>query len=333
MEIGFFGVEPWQQKVFKKIFLNDKLYFSKHKLTSAEAKKYSSLEVLSIFVHSKIDEKILEKLPRLKYIATRSAGFDHIDLEACKKRGIKVSNVPAYDVNTVAEQAFALMVCMSRKIVDSVERVRTKSYDLNGLKGFDLNGKTLGVVGTGNTGRYMVKIGRGLGMKVIAFDIVPDNKFAKETGMKYVTMEKLFSSSDIVSLHVPYNKHTYHLVNKKIFSLMKKGSYLINTSRGAVVDTLAMYQALKSGQLAGTGLDVLEEESALIELFHRKKGEHWKEADKKVLTVNLALIKMKNVFITPHNAFNTTEAINRILDATVKNIKGFKNKRSVNLVF
>ncbi len=332
MKIGFFEIEPWQKALFRNAFPKDQLYFSEEKLNSRDAAKYRHLEAVSVFIYSRISEKVLEKMPHLKFIATRSTGFDHIDLEACKKRGIKVGNVPAYGENTVAEHAFALMVSLSRKIVDCVERTRNGKFSLAGLRGFDLRGKTLGVVGTGNIGKVMTCIGRGLGMDIVGYDIIKDQKFARQTGMKYVSLEKLFQISDIVSIHVPYNRHTHHLINKKLFSQVKKGSYFINTARGGVVDTFALLQSLKSEKLAGAGLDVLEEEDAMVEEAAGKKGEHWKCADKKIIAANHQLMKMRNVFITPHNAFNTKEAIMRILGTTIDNIKGFKRKKCLNLV-
>ncbi len=331
MKIGFFEIEPWEKKLLKKAFPKDTLLFTDQKITSANSKKFKDLDVISTFIQSKLDPEALKHLPNLKFIATRSTGFDHLDLEHSTQKGIKISNVPTYGENTVAELAFALILGLSRKLITSVEKTRKKKFDNEGLRGVDLCRKTLGVVGTGNIGKYAVRMGKGFSMNVVAFDVVKDKKFAKKIGFTYVNLKKLFQVSDVITLHVPYNKHTHHLVNRKMFSLMKKGSYLVNTSRGGVIDTLAMVQALKSGKLAGVGLDVLEEERALIEQA-TTKGEHWKKANKKILKANQELLKMNNVFITPHNGFNTTEAIMRILNTTIDNINGFKKKKLVNVV-
>lgn len=332
MKMAFFETEPWQKGLLKKAFPKDKLFFSEKKLTSRCAKKYKGAEVLSVFIYSKINQTVLDQFPKLKLITTMSTGFDHIDLQTCKERGIYVCNVPTYGANTVAEHAFALLIGISRKIIKAVRRVKEGSYDRTGLRGIDLKGKTLGVVGTGNIGKFAVKIGKGYGMNIIAFDVFKDQKFAKKMDFKYVSLEKLFKLSDIITLHVPYNKHTHHLINYQLLSKLKDDSYLINTSRGGILDTLALLRVLKSGKLLGVGLDVQEEESALMEESNGKKGEHWKKANKKIIAANHVLMKMNNVLITPHNAYNTDEALMRILNTTIENIKGYKKKKFVNLV-
>ncbi|MBU0457408.1 MAG: hydroxyacid dehydrogenase [Nanoarchaeota archaeon] len=332
MKIGFFDIEPWEKEFLKKAFPNDKLFFSTGGLNIKNALKYKDLEVVSVFIYSFVNEDLLQKLPKLKLISTRSTGFNHIDLEACKKRRIKVCNVPVYGENTVAEYAFSLILALSRKIVSCVNRVKEGSFDITNLRGFDLQGKTLGVVGCGNIGKHVIRIAKCFEMKIVVFDLYKDFKFAKEMGFEYVSLEKLFKESDIVTLHLPYNKHTHHLVNKKTLSLMKKGSYIINTSRGGIIDTDALVEALKSGKLAGAGLDVLEEETALIEEVQLAKKEHWEKAEKMIIAEDHVLLKMENVIVTPHNAFNTNEALMRILDTTIESIKNFKKKRYINLV-
>ncbi len=332
VKIAFFEVEPWESIFLKKAFPKDLLSFSTGKLTLQNVTKCKDAEILSVCIHSKVSEEILSRLPSLKLIATMSTGFDHIDLEACRKRSITVCNVPAYGENTVAEHTFALILGLSRKLVDAVERTKSGSFDLTGLRGFDLQGKTLGVVGCGKIGRQVVRIARGFEMKVLVYDVIKDHKLAQKLGFKYVNLEQLFKSSDIVTLHVPYNQHTHHLVNRKLFSLMKKGACIINTARGAVMDTAALIEALDAGKIAGAGLDVLEGEDALIEEIQLVKKEHLKKAERKILAEDYALLKRKNVIITPHNAFNTEEALRRILEVTIKNITGFKNKKYVNLV-
>jgi len=325
MKISFFGVEETQKKFFKKAFPKDKLYFCSDKLCVKNVTKFKNVDSISIFVNSPVTEDVINKLPNLKLITTRSTGFDHVDLNAAQKRKITVCNVPAYGENTVAEHAFALISCLSRRIPEALERSK-KSFSPVGLRGFDLKDKTLGVVGTGNIGKNAIMFGKGFGMKVLAFDIFKDQKFAKKVGFKYVTLEKLLKESDIVTLHVPLNKHTFHLIDRKRISLMKKGSVLINTSRGPVVDTFALLSALKSGKLSGAGLDVLEEEA---KLFKKVKVS---QKTKRILKANLELIKMPNVLVTPHNAFNTKEAVMRIMETTVKNINGFKRGRKINVV-
>ena len=332
MKICFFEIEPWEKDILKKSFPKDKLYFSKKRLTLRKANKYKDLDALTVFVHSEIDKSILDKLPRLKFIATMSTGFDHIDVEECKKRNIIVCNVPTYGENTVAEHTFTLILALSRKIVDCVNRTKIGSFNLDGLRGFDLMGKTIGVVGGGNIGKHVIRMALGFEMKVLVFDLYQDKKLAKKMGFKYVSMDKLLKVSDIVTIHVPYNKHTHHLMNKSNLSLMKKNSLLINTSRGGVVDTKALVKALKKKQIAGAGLDVLEDECDIIEETQLLKKEFGGRCDLHKIVEGHPLLKMDNVIVTPHNAFNTNEALMRILETTVKNIKGFKKGRKVNLV-
>lgn len=332
MKIGFFELEAWEKEPLSAAFPNGQLEFSNNKLNFKNVEKYKDLEAISIFIYSQINEKVLSKMPKLKLITTRSTGFDHIDLGACKKRKIVVCNVPTYGENTVAEHTFALILALSRKIIDCVERTKKGSFDLTGLRGFDLKGKTIGVVGGGNIGKHVIKIAKGFGMNVIVFDVFQDPKLAKELGFNYAIMDDLLKNSDIVTLHVPYNSHTNHLINKASFEKMKKRAYLINTSRGGIVETDALVKALKSKKLAGAGLDVLEEECDLIEERQLVSKDFPQKCDLKTLVENHVLLGMPNVIITPHNAFNTNEAMMRILQVTIDNINGFKNNKLVNLV-
>ncbi|MBT4805137.1 hydroxyacid dehydrogenase [Candidatus Woesearchaeota archaeon] len=332
LKIGLFELEPWEEKVIKTAFPKDKLFFSKKKLTLQSAKKHHNLEAMAVFVHSEINKEILKKLPKLKYITTMSTGFDHIDVAACKERKVSVSNVPVYGENTVAEHAFALILALSRKIVDCVERTKRGSFELKGLRGFDLKNKTIGIIGGGNIGQHVIRMAKGFEMKVLVFDLNKDKNLAKKMGFQYTSMDKLLKESDVVSLHVPYNKHTHHLINKNKLSLMKKNAILINTSRGGIIDTDALVTALKRKKIAGAGLDVLEEECEMIEDIQLLKKEFVKKCDLKIIVENHILLDMPNVIITPHNAFNTNEALMRILETTVKNIRGYKSGRKINLV-
>lgn len=332
MKIGFFELETWEKKELLKEFPKDELFFSNSKINCKNATKYSNLEAISVFIYSKIDAKVLDCMPKLKFITTRSTGFNHIDLDECKRRKITVCNVPSYGENTVAEHAFALILTLSRKMFDSIERTKHTSFKLDNLRGFDLQGKTLGIVGCGKIGQHLARMAKGFEMKVFVFDLHKNEKLAKELGFKYVTMNNLLKNSDVVSLHVPLNKHTNHLISKEQFKLMKSNSILINTSRGGVIDTDALVWALKTKQIAGVGLDVLEEECDLIEETQLLTKKHKKSCNMKVLLENHMLLNLPNVIVTPHNAFNTHEALQRILDTTVKNLKGYKKGRKVNVV-
>ncbi|MBI2661898.1 hydroxyacid dehydrogenase [Candidatus Woesearchaeota archaeon] len=330
MNIGFFNVELWEREYLKKAFPKDTLFFHLGDITLGNVNTVSIIDVLSVFVHTKVPKKILDKLPRLKLIATRSTGFDHIDLEECRKRNIVVSNVPTYGENTVAEHTFALLLSLSRRIVDCVERTRKGSFSYMGLRGFDLKGKTIGIIGGGNIGQHVVRIAKGFEMNTLVFDVVKNKKLEKKLGFRYVSMGSLLKNSDIITLHVPYNKHTHHLINTAAFAKMKKGAILLNTSRGAVVDTEALVKVLRVGKLGGAGLDVLEGEDALNEelsLLRKGNQEEWK-----LLLEDHLLLEMPTVLITPHNAFNTKEALMRILNVTIDNINAFKKGKKVNVV-
>jgi len=332
MKIAFFNIEPWEREVLKKQFSSDTLLFFPEGITSSFMKQCKDVDVLSAFVHTPLTAEVLKGFSSLKMIASRGTGYDHIDLEYCQSKGIVVCNVPTYGENTVAEHAFALMLGLSHRIVESVERTRGGSFLYLGLRGFDLKGKTLGVVGGGNIGQHVVRIAKGFEMNVLVYDVKRDGVLARKLGFKYVSLEKLLMLSDIVTLHVPYNKYTHHLLNKKTIGLMKKGAYLINTSRGAVVETDALVRALKSKRLAGAGLDVLEEEDELNRDLKLANKKNVSVEELKILLEDHALLEMSNVLITPHNAFNTQEALGRILDVTIANIVGFKRGKVKNEV-
>jgi D-lactate dehydrogenase len=327
MKIAFFAIEPWEKEILEKKFSKDKLFFSRKKLNKSDLGKIANFESLCVFVNSNIDKQILDKLPKLKYIATLSTGYNHIDLNECMKRNIQVSNVPFYGENTVAEHAFALILGLSRKLVENVNLVKSKKVKFGGLRGFDLKDKTLGVVGGGHIGQNVVKIAKGFGMKVLVFDINKNEKLAKQLGFKYKKLDYLLKHSDIVSLHVPYNKHTHHLLNKHRLNLMHAESYLINTSRGAVIDTQALLQALKNKKIKGAGLDVLENEQSVFTFKTNVKGDFYN-----IYKIDKELLKLSNVIITPHSAFNTQEALQRIINTTIDNVNGFKKGKIKNEV-
>ncbi len=333
MKISFFETERWEERYIKEKLKGCKLEFFKSKLSLRTAKKAADAEIISTFIYSRLNEKIIASLPRLKYIATRSTGFDHIDLNACQKKGILVSNVPNYGENTVAEHTFALILSLSRKICLSNERIKKGIFSPKGLTGFDLKGKTIGIVGVGSIGKCVVKIAKGFGMKVLAYDIKENKALAKKLGFNYVPFEKLLSASDIVSLHVPYNKQTHHLINKRVLKMFKKGAILINTARGGVCETAALLEGIRNGTFSALGLDVLEEECFIKEEREILTASFIKKScDPKTALVNHILMDEPNVLITPHNAFNSKEALERILKVTLSNIKNFMRGRHVNSV-
>jgi D-lactate dehydrogenase len=308
--------------------------FSEEKLTAENAGEFKDYEVVSIFIGSQLSQQTLNQLSNLKFIATRSTGFDHIDLNYCKENDILISSVPNYGDHTVAEYTFALLLCLIRKVYNAYHRVReTGSFSLEGLQGEELFNKTLGIIGTGKIGREVIKIAKGFSMRVIAYDKYPQEELAKELGFEYVNLEDLLAQSDVVSLHVPYTKETHHLINKDNIFKIKPGVYIINTARGGIIETDALYQALKKNHLAGAALDVLEEEGDLKE-EQRMLAERQDITTEKLKTLlaNHIFIDLDNVIISPHNAFNTKEALENILITTMENINGYLKNELKNLI-
>ncbi|MDP3940848.1 MAG: hydroxyacid dehydrogenase [bacterium] len=320
MKIAFFDVEEWEKVYFQDHLTDHSLYFCNTSLTKDNLREAQGAEVLSTMVFSQLTKELLSQLPDISLITTRSTGFDHIDLEYCREKKITVCNVPEYGANTVAEHTFALILALSRKIIPSAERTRQGNFSLDGLRGFDLYGKTFGVVGLGHIGKAAVRIAKGFGMNVIVFSRSPDAHLADELAVRFVDLPTLLSESDVISLHVPLTRETRHLINKENILHCKKGSILINTARGGVVDTEAVLLGLEKGILAGAGLDVLEEECFIKEETQLLTDEFLKECDIKTQLLNHVLLKKKNVIITPHNAFNSAEALGRILSVTLQNI-------------
>jgi len=331
MKIAFFEIKGWEKPQLKKELKNYTLEFYQEPLNSINVNKIRDFEIVSIFIYSKMDKKVLEKLPQLKLITTRSTGFDHIDLEVCYKEKITVCNVPFYGENTVAEHTFALILSLSRNIHKSYVRTLRNDFSIEGLKGFDLKGKTLGVIGTGHIGACVIKIAKGFDMNILAFDVIKNKKLAKELDFQYVNFDQLLQGSDIITLHLPYNKNTHHLINKQTIKKIKKGAILINTSRGKIVDTEALIWALEQGVLSGLGLDVLEGEKLIKEekelLYEKKNLEVLAE-----LVKGHILLNKDNVVFTPHIAFYSEEALIRIIETTTENIKKYLLNKPQNIV-
>lgn len=333
MKIAFFEVEGWEEPLARAAFPDAELSFSTSKIDELTLPETNDAEVISIFVNSRLTENVLAQFPKLKFITTRSTGFDHIDLAACAKRGIGVAYVPGYGDNTVAEFAFGLILNLTRKMYRAIDQVKEmESFNLNDLRGIDLKGKTIGIIGTGRIGKEMVKIAKGFGMNVAAYDPFPNEAYAKEMDYRYLPLEELLKIADIVSIHTPYTKETHHLINRENIRLVKKGAYLVNTARGGIVETDALVGALMDGTLAGAGVDVLEEEGPTKDemQFLRSGATHAEEL--RIILENHVLMKMPNVLITPHNAFNSQEALERIFNTTAENIKGFVSGKPNNLV-
>lgn len=330
-KVAFFEVENWEKEYLKNKLPNLELLFFKEILEEKFLESIKDCSIISPFIYSQISKNFLIKLPQLKLITTRSTGFDHIDLVACQKQGITVCNVPYYGENTVAEHTFALILALSRKIIPSVMRAKKGDFSLEGLRGFDLKEKTLGVIGTGHIGIHVMRIAQGFAMKVIAYDIFPDQKLAEKLDFEYVLLPELLKNSDIITLHTPYNKETHHLINQGNIKQLKKGVIIINTARGGLIETTALAKAVESGIVSAAGLDVLEEE-LLIKEESQLLSQYFPKNSLMVALENRILLDNENVIITPHNAFNSQEALERILSTTVENIKACLAKAPINLV-
>jgi D-lactate dehydrogenase len=332
MKIAFFETKDWEKEYISSKLNNNELLFFSEPLTAENTSIIKDVDIISPFIYSKIDSDVINSDPNVKFIATRSTGFDHIDVKIANEKGVAVSNVPFYGENTVAEHTFALILTLSRKIFQSVEKVKRGDFSLDGLVGFDLKGKTIGIIGLGHIGQHVARMAHGFEMNILAYDLKQDKKLAKQFGIKYGTIEEVLKNSDIITLHCPYNESTKHLINLDNISSIKRGAYLINTARGGLIDTTALVKALNAGILAGAGLDVMEEECFIKEEAELLGANLPKSCDVQTMLENHSLLLKENVVITPHNAFNSKEALERILDTTIENINAFINKKPINLV-
>lgn len=331
MKIALFEVPLNQRKSFDilKQYQGLEIEFVEDPLNEKNIDDFLETEILSTFIRSRLDEKVLSKLVNLKFIATRSTGFDHIDCKFCKKQGILVSNVPNYAGNTVAEYIFGLILIISRKMHDTLSRTRNNNFSREGLGGFDLNGKTIGIIGLGSIGKNTARIAKGFEMRVIAYDIIKNSNLARDIGFEYKPFEDVLKESDIISLNVPATSATEKMIGEKEFSLMKDGVILINTARGNIIDNKFLIIALNQGKVAAVGLDVLPKE----ELFYKELQNPSSGVDKiETILENQVLFKMPNVYITPHNAFNTKEALDRIIEITNANIISFLKGDPINTI-
>ena len=320
MNIAFFSTKKYDQDFFDSTNtdFNHQLTFFETGLNEHTASLTKDFNAVCVFVNDDLNAATINKLAKngIQLIALRCAGFNNVDLKAAAEKNIKVVRVPAYSPQAVAEHAVALILTLNRKTHKAYNRVRENNFSLEKLTGFNLYGKTVGVIGTGIIGQCFAKIMLGFGCKVLAYDIKP-NEELKSSGVEYVELEKLLKASDIISLHCPLNEHTHHLIDGNAFEKMKDGAMLINTGRGALIDTSAVVEALKSEKLGYLGIDVYEQESGL---FFNDLSE----------TVNkdddfLRLMSFPNVLITGHQGFFTKEALEQIAQVTLQNLTDFEN--------
>jgi D-lactate dehydrogenase len=316
MKIAFYDTKSYDKTVFEKspAFPDFEWLFHEFRLDATTAATANGADAVCVFVNDRVDRACLEILAeqQVKLVALRCAGFNSVDLKAAKELGLSVVRVPSYSPHAVAEHALALLLTLNRKIHRAHNRVREHNFSLNGLVGFDVYGKTVGIIGTGKIGRIAAQIFRGFETRVLANDSFPSEEWAKEHNVEYTDLPTLLSQSDIISLHVPLMPETHHLLNQESISLMKSGSYLINTSRGKLIDTTAVISALKSGKLGGVALDVYEEEEGIFFEDH---------SDSVLLDDELSrLLTFPNVLITSHQAFLTQEALEEITRVTIGNL-------------
>lgn len=309
MKIVRFSSFKDTETLFTNALAGHEVVFIAEPLSLATVSPAQGAEVISVFVDCDVSKPVIDAVSSVRLIVAESTGVDHIDMAYAKERGIQVASVPGYGTTSVAEFTFGLMLDLSRHIYHASEQVReVGTFDVKAFQGFDLQGKTLGVVGTGRIGTHVAEIAKGFGMKVLACDAHPDQARAAAAGFTFVELPELVSKADIISLHVPYIPETHHLINADMFARMKQGVILINTARGEVVDTMALVAALKSGKVAGAGLDVLEGERELHregDLITARVGE---DHDLRPLIGDHMLMDMPNVIVTPHIAFHSKEA-------------------------
>ena len=317
--IALFDTKPYTERAFQET--NDgqfELKFFQPRLTQDTASLAEGFTAVCAFVNDDLSEPVIAELARrdVRLIAMRCAGYNNVDLDAAAKHGLDVARVPAYSPNAVAEHAVGLMLSLNRHIHRAHDRVRQGNFSLEGLVGFDMKGKTVGVLGTGKIGQTISEILLGFGCRVLAYDKYPDEQFGRREGVSYVDLDDLLGKSDIITLHVPLVEGTYHIIDAEAIDKMKPGVMLINTGRGALIDTAALIDGLKSQQIGSAGLDVYEEEN---EYF-------FEDRSLEVITDDLLarLMTFNNVLITSHQGFLTREALGNIAQTTLDNVAEFQ---------
>lgn len=323
--IAFFGTKPYDEKSFNKV--NEKFgfeikYFKGH-LNKNNIVLTQGVDAVCIFVNDIADAGVLKVMADngVKLLALRAAGYNNVDLAAAEANNIKIVRVPAYSPYAVAEYTVALMLSLNRKIPRATYRTRDGNFSLHGLMGFDMHGKTVGIIGTGKIAKILIQILKGFGMNILAYDVYPDYNFAREYQVVYTSLDELYHNSDIISLHCPLTDATKYLINDYSISKMKDGVMIINTGRGQLIHTNALIEGLKNKKVGYAGLDVYEEES---EYFYEDKS------DKIIDDDTLArLLSFPNVIVTSHQAFFTQEAMRNIATTTLQNIKDFKDGKAL----
>jgi D-lactate dehydrogenase len=323
--IAVFDTKPYDRDYLTRASGADKLDIRFHEFRLKDETVFAAdgAQAVCVFVNDVVNREVLERLANsgIRLVALRCAGFNNVDLDAAKEKGVTVTRVPSYSPHAVAEHTIALILALNRKIHRAFNRVRELNFSLSGLVGFDLCGKTAGILGTGKTGRIVAEILHGFRMRVLAFDPYPNREWAAQNGIEYVEMSTLARESDIITLHAPLTPQTDRIVNEDTLALTKSGVMLINVSRGRLVHTKALIKALKSGHVSGVALDVYEEEEGIF--FEDLSGEVLQDDE-------LArLLTFHNVLVTAHQAFLTREALSEIARITVENVRRFVSKEAL----
>jgi D-lactate dehydrogenase len=330
MKVAFFDLEGWEAPIYKQKFAGTMISAIEHggetaMLDAENIRGVKEAEVLSVSF-SRVDRGVIDSLPGLKLVGTRSTGYDNVDVEYAKKKGIAVANVPTYGEETVAEYTFALILTLARKLSQTFLRTLFGYFSQKELRGMDLAGKTLGVVGTGRIASRVVKMAHAFEMKILCYDLYTKPELVDKYGAKYVPLEELLRNADVVTIHVPYTKDTHHLINPDTIKLLKPGALLVNAARGPIVDVSAVLAAVKDGRLGGVALDTFEGEQVWIKqeemLLTKDELLPPAEAFKKALE-SFYLLRFRNVVLTPHNAYNSREAVERILNTNLDCIVAF----------
>lgn len=322
MKITIFDTHKFEKPFLEKHLHHHQVSFVDVKLNLSTVALAKDSEAVVVFIHDTVSQPVLEALKQtgIKFLITRSAGFNHIDLETAKRLEIRVANVPNYSPYAVAEHAMALILALNRKIIRSHHRIMDLNFSLNGLVGFDLHGKTGGVMGLGKIGKVMAKILNGFGCRGLGYDINPNIILEKESLITFTTLDDIYKQSDIITLHIPLNSETRYLIKKETLEKMKNGVMLINTSRGGLIHTTDVTQAIKSQKIGYFGLDVYEEEN---DLFFEDHSDDILQDD----TI-ARLMTFPNVLITSHQGFLTTEALEKIAMTTSQNLDCFENNKT-----
>lgn len=292
----------------------------------------SQADVISVFTFSRVNAEVLKKFPNLKLIALRSVGFNHIDIDYCKEHNIQVLNSFGYGNVTVAEFAFGLILDVMRKISRSYMNLKNEHLNQDIYTGFELKDKNIGIIGTGAIGSEVVRIAKGFGMNVLAYDIFPKNELIEKYEVKYLPLDELLKNSDVISLHAPLTDDNFHMINEEKIKMIKPTAIIVNTARGELIDTKALYEALHENRIFGAGIDVLEAENILTQPEAIVDFDYLTNDYIRQTLINERLLKLHNVVVTPHIAYNTKEAQDRILHITMNNIESFFENKIVNSV-